>query len=633
MTQVQRQRGSSPTRRRPAMPSLCTEALEPRWALTGGPSDVVASAGDGGVVVSWIDDPVVGDPAAYAVEGRRLRDASWAPMGRTTGATSLVVTGLDAATHYAFRVLREGAAEGARPSVPSRPVTTPVLPTCMASPRPDGTAMVEWDPSVAGTRDLRVEFRRLAESSWQVHDDPVGEASGSIVVDHLELGAHYTFRLTSIDGGTAPAVIYRAPRSGPLTADDRTDPGLHATPGQGLTALVGTPVTLTWTDPSAAGHVEGWCESRRPLEPFSGLFNYGRIAGPVYAEMGSGSATVAVPGDAHHIFRLRMIDAAGNVTFSRPTLPVFVPPQPSLAPYDVVATLADDGVEVTWKDDQGPGLGYAIDAYRLSEDDGDLEAKVRGFSSADHRVVLTGFEPGAHYVFYVTRGGGHQNHISRRSAPFTTPASPLPFSTTPLDDGTARITWDPLVAGSGALRVEVSDVRDLSPGTPTGFDPYRALSAGTFSAAVGSAIIDFRRDRPTVLGSLRDDALEGGKTYTFRLLGRSGIYTHRSPGITIDTRPTLGLAVVPGAGSATVTWSDPFVTSRPETVVEYKRLRDSRWREASAAVPTATGTATITGLEHGTHYVFRLRQRDGDRLVTVSRPTTAVTIPPAPPPV
>jgi hypothetical protein len=93
-----------------------------------------------------------------------------------------------------------------------------------------------------------------------------------------------------------------------------------------------------------------------------------------------------------------------------------------------------------------------------------------------------------------------------------------------------------------------------------------------------------------------------------------------------------GLAVKPGAGSATVTWYNPGdprlvqyrLTAIPQNLVGGSQP-DLTWQEIAPGAGCRTMTATVTGLTSGAPYVFSLDavltnyDTDGNRTATIAR--------------
>lgn len=101
---------------------------------------------------------------------------------------------------------------------------------------------------------------------------------------------------------------------------------------------------------------------------------------------------------------------------------------------------------------------------------------------------------------------------------------------------------------------------------------------------------------------------------------------------TVPQGPPAGLTVVPGAGSATVSWyhvGDPGLVSFRLAAVPQRLVTgaqaDPRWQTIPAGAGCRTMSATVTGLERDSPYIFwldavtRRYSGDGDRDITVAR--------------
>ncbi len=320
---------------------------------------------------------------------------------------------------------------------------------------------------------------------------------------------------------------------------------------------------------------------------------------------GSGEIDGLVEG-ANYVFRTAVVTPTGIGAVSTASR-AFTYEGPGSRPTDVVATNGADGVVVTWHDPfansgyGGPAIdGYVVEARRLRDSDWSAVGSVTGATS----LTVTGLDGGAHYVFRVTKTNLGMLQVvgspSRPSAPLTTSAGAT-IAVEQTAAGGARISWDTAGAGDGEQIVEF---RRLA--------ATEWVRAGSFPAASGVATID---------------GLPGGRHYTFRILSAGGIYSPRSRAVTLPEQVDYLLRATADAGGAVITWTDPLAATRTETVVEYRRLRDSAWSELGSVASDA-GTVGLAGLVPNANYVFRLRQRDADGLLSRTVATRPVTVQP-----
>lgn len=297
------------------------------------------------------------------------------------------------------------------------------------------------------------------------------------------------------------------------------------------------------------------------------------------------------------------IERGGAADVSAPP-PAFTSKGPGARPTDVVATPTADGIVVTWNDpfanqgEGGPAIdGYVVEARRLRDAAWTTVATVTGATTS----TVSGLYAAAHYAFRVTKTNIGMTMMlsapSRPSRPVTT-AAVVGISAETTATGGARISWNGAAAGAGEQIVE-----------------FRRLAAtdwvrvGAFPAASGVATID---------------GLPGGRHYTFRILSAGGVYTPRTRAVTLPAEVEYTLTASAGATGTVLTWSDPLAATRTETVVEYRRLKDSVW-SALGSVASATGEMKVDGLVPNANYVFRLRQVDAAGLLSRTVATRPMT--------
>lgn len=306
---------------------------------------------------------------------------------------------------------------------------------------------------------------------------------------------------------------------------------------------------------------------------------------------------------SNYVLRVVAVGLGGIAAVSAPSR-AFTYEGPSQRPTDVVATPTADGIVVTWHDpfanqgEGGPAIdGYVVEARRLRDADWTIVGTVTGAMT----YTVSGLDAAAHYAFRVTKTNIGLTMMlsapSRPSWPVTT-ADAVGITAGTTDTGGARISWDGAAAGVGEQVVE-----------------YRRLAAsewvraGAFPAASGTATID---------------GLPGGRHYTFRILSAGGVYTPRTRAVTLPAGVEYTLAASAGATGTVLTWNDPLAATRTETVVEYRRLKDSVW-SALGSVASATGEVKVDGLVPNANYVFRLRQVDAAGLLSRTVATRPVT--------
>ena len=102
-------------------------------------------------------------------------------------------------------------------------------------------------------------------------------------------------------------------------------------------------------------------------------------------------------------------------------------------------------------------------------------------------------------------------------------------------------------------------------------------------------------------------------TYTFGLRAADSTSTTNSNGITAVVVPSSGatdfeiggLITAPGDGQVMLSWTDPSAADFDHAFVRWKDVESVNWSD-STSVAAATQTATITGLDNGVLYLFRV---------------------------
>jgi hypothetical protein len=358
-------------------------------------------------------------------------------------------------------------------------------------------------------------------------------------------------------------------------------------------------VDITWTDVPPEVDVDsgGYVVQYRRLRDTDWTTYPGATIDEPLAEL------TGLEEGANYVVRAVAVGFGGIAAVSAPSR-AFTYEGPSQRPTDVVATPTADGIVVTWNDpfanqgEGGPAIdGYVVEARRLRDADWTSVGTVTGATTS----TVSGLDAAAHYAFRVTKTNIGTTMMlsapSRPSRPVTT-AGVVGITAETTDTGSARISWDGAAAGTGEQIVE-----------------YRRLAAadwvrvGAFPAASGVATVD---------------GLPGGRHYTFRILSSGGVYTPRTRAVTLPTEVDYLLGAATTATGAVVTWTDPLAATRTETVIEYRRLKDSVW-SALGSVASASGEMKVDGLVPNANYVFRLRQLDAAGLLSRTVATRPMT--------
>ncbi|MQA33308.1 S8 family serine peptidase [Modestobacter roseus] len=163
------------------------------------PTGVSAQAGTGRATVWWT--PAL--PNGSAVTGYAVTAAPGGATVTTTGATNVVVPGLDNGTAYTFTVTATndlGTSPASVASSPVTPIAVPGVPTAVTAVAHDGSATVSWTaPATGGPVE-----RYLIRSPQLPHLESSTSAT-TLLVEGLTNGVAYTFRVRAVNiAGTGP---------------------------------------------------------------------------------------------------------------------------------------------------------------------------------------------------------------------------------------------------------------------------------------------------------------------------------------------------------------------------------------------------------------------------------------------
>jgi titin len=271
-----------------------------------------------------------------------------------------------------------------------------------------------------------------------------------------------------------------------------------------------------------------------------------------------------------------------------------------------VASVGNKQATITWTapaDDGGSAItGYVVTPYIAG-----VAQMPRSYNSAATSEVVSGLQNGTTYTFKVAatnaRGTGPQ---STPSSPITlgTPTAPRNPSATP-GNGSATVHWDPPSSGNG--------------GGVTGYliTPYLAGVAQpvrTYNSTATTQVVT---------------GLTNTKSYTFKIAAKNGNGTGPRSIATAPiivgapTAPT-GVTAAAGSGSASVHWTAP--SNNGDGISGYVVIPFRNGVAQAAWNFTGTGTTrTITGLDAGQSYTFRVAAKNSRGTGPQSVPSNAVT--------
>ena len=533
------------------------------------PGDLAGSPdGSTALDLTWTDG--ASDETGFRVEYRLARTNPWT-VSETTGANeaTAAVTGLAASTRYEFRVSAVSA-NGESPSSTLELTMPPAAPSAlMASEASATSATLTWTDNSTDETGFVVEYRVFLHQTWMTFATEAAANAGTITVTGLSSGTAYEFRVSAVHGVNG--------RSSPTDATFLDELGGPAAPSNVMaTAMGSTRVSVSWTDNSTdeTGFV---VEQRRGSDVWATIAS----AAP------NASSADAGPFLGGRAYELRV--SSSSATAKRPSASVSLT-MPPAAPSGLAA--AEDtttSVALTWTDESFDETGFIVE-YREST----VQVWSRhptGAAADAGTITVTGLASGADHAFRVfanhaTHGMSSPTRVAWVNDLGVPPAAVADVSVTATGSTSASVTWTDGATGE------------------TGFDvEYRPASGAWTTGASAAADSQFA----AITG------LSASTVYSFRVTP-----TGVSPSVPSDpfvlTMPPAAptnLSGIPDTGaSAYLSWWDNS-SDEDGFVIEY-RLRGAVPWTVYATEPAADSTgATVTGLQSGGEYEFRVFAKHG----------------------
>lgn len=281
-------------------------------------------------------------------------------------------------------------------------------------------------------------------------------------------------------------------------------------------------------------------------------------------------------------------------------------------PTSVVGTPGNQQVSVAFTPPSALGTGTV--SYTATSSPGSFTT-----TGASSPLVVTGLDNGTAYTFTVTATNSFGFSTSEASAsvtPRTVPSAPAAPTAT-RGNVSAAVSWTAPSNGGNAISDYIVQYSSNSGSTWTTFTD--GVSTTTSTNVTG---------------------LVNGTAYVFQVAAvndaGTGSYSSASSSVTPATTPGAPTSVTatPGNVSAAVSWTAPASNGAAITdyVVQFSSDSGSTWSTFADGTSSST-SATVTGLDNGTSYVFRVAATnsvDTGDYSSASSPITPRTVPGAP---
>jgi len=556
------------------------------------PFSVLATAGDAEVDLTWTMPISNGGSTItdYIIERSIDGGASWTRFADGESiVTAATVTGLANGTRYVFRVTAVTSYGPGTPSAASArvmPIRAATPPLNLVATAGDGQASLSWRvPTSNGgsaITDYVIQTSTNGGATWTDFVDSVSTTT-TATVTRLTNGTSHVFRVAAKTGqgqgewsSTSAAVTPLGRASAPLS--------VRGTAGDAK-------VDLTWTVPASNG---GATITDYIVESSSDA----GVNWTIFTDGESARAAATVTGLTNgrsYLFRVTAVTSFGQGVRSVSSSAV-IPVRPASAPLALGTTVGDGQILLNWTAPASNG-GATISDYAVqrSTDGGRTWTDfVDGVSTATTATV-TGLANGTSHVFRVAArtsvGLGDWTAASAAVTPLSLASAPRSLQAV-ARDGQVLLTWTAPAFTSGSPVTDYLVQRSENGGS-TWTNVVDGVSAGSGATVTG---------------------LANGTTYVFRVAAVTaagpGTWSSATTGV-VPKGPAsapLNVLAVGGNGQASLSWSAPSTTGGAtirDYVVQSSSDGGRNWSTTVDGVSASTG-ATLTGLNNGTNYTFRV---------------------------
>ena len=555
---------------------------EPYPAFPAKPAGFQALPGDRKVVLIWDHaDDVSIQGWEFRQKEANGRYGSWAAVpGSGAGTTTHTVRDLENGTGYVFQIQAfNGAGTGRRSDERSAtPMpAAPGKPAGFSVESGNRKAILTWTDPENGTIS-KWQFAYKTTGGYGDWADMAGSNATTVryIVSALENDTVHTFRIRAVNAVGAGA-----------ESDEVSTTPMASAPEKpaGFTVLAGDRrVALSWTDPSDASIVK-WQYAYRTT---GGYGNWTDI--PDSSAATTRHAVSGLANGTAHTFKIRAVNDVGpgveseeasSTPLSRPAKPL-----------GFTAMAGDALVALAWNDPLNSTITGWQYSFRTSGNYGPW-TDIEGSHKATTGHSVTGLSNGVEHTFKIravnaSGDGAESDTVS--ATPQPVPAKPTGLRAE-AGNTQARLSWtDP----------DDSTISSWQYRFRTGED----YGAWTDIPGGGPSTV-----RHTVAGLANNTA----HTFRIRALNASGAGAESdeaaaTPREAVPAKPT-GFRTKPGDSEVSLTWDDPDDASIQGWQFK-SRKSDGEYRAQWDDVPGSdakTVRHTVTGLENGATYIFKIR--------------------------
>ena len=632
-----------------------TATINHAFRLTGASADAIPDAGTVAVTVnaaSTVPAPVPVKPTGFtATQGsanqqvmlswsdpndasitkwQYSQDDTWKDVPSSSATTTTyTVTGLSIGTTYAFKVRAvNGNGDGVASDEASVTVAwqgIPSKPSGLAATAGNGEVTLKW----AAQPNQRIsaweyQYKESSSSNWPDDSNSVTGtgATTSRTVSGLTAGTAYDFRIRASQGSGNEGPWSDAVTATPLAESPPSTPGVTVSEESlTVTEAAGASRTATYTvvlNTAPSGTVTVTPTSADPDAVMVSPANL-RFTSSDY----STAQTVTVTGveDADRTNESVMVNhgvmgygsGATAVTSAASVTVMVTDDDRPAAPTGLTATGGNARVILRWSDPDDA----SITEYEVQQKKGsDRWSSWSGINNSDASTVshtVTGLENGSRYGFRIR--AVNSNGASPESS--EEQATPVASSTPGVTVSEESLT---VTEAAGASRTATYTV--VLNTAPSGTVTVTPTSADPDAVMVSPANLRFTSSDYSTAQTVTVTGVEDADRTNESVMVNHGVMGYGSGAtavtsaasvtvrVTDDDRPAAptGLTATGGNARVILRWSDPDDASITEYEVQQKKGSDrwSSWSDINNS-DASTISHTVTGLENGSRYGFRIR--------------------------
>ena len=464
-----------------------------------------------------------------------------------------------------------------------------------------------WNAGSSAINDYTIQYAVNGSGSWTTYSHGASTStSATIPTSTFTLGTNYVFSVAAVNGSGTGSLTT-------LVVIDAHTPGTPT----GLTASgLNASASLSWTAPTDNGG--------SPITDYTVQYKpNGGGSWFTFSHTVSTATTQTVTGLTNgtlYLFQIAAVNAAGTGTYSSSAsaTPVGVP----VAPTSLTITAGHLSATLGWTAPSNNG-GSAITDYTVQyklNGAGSWTTFSHSASTATTQTI-TGLTNGTAYLFQVAAvnaNGTGAFVTSTANSLLYTPQAPTGLTLTNGTSQTAQLSWTAPTDTGGSSITNYSI-------------QYQVVGAGSWTTFSHSA---------STTTSATITGLTNGQSYNFQVAAINGTGTGPYAQVTngvIGSLPDVptSLSITSGDASASLSWTAPANTggsSITDYVVQYQVNGFGEPWVTVPHTPSATTTATITGLTNGITYNFQVAAVTaiGTGSFVTSSPTNIIWTPSAP---